>query len=145
MMGYPRSHDRTWLLVEDDTSVRWMLAGMTSLWNRFPLVFEDGYRAMQWLAQVEAEVVDYPLPELALLDIELPGPQGYEIAARMRDIPALAETTIVLMTTSTYSPEERTRIEQIAQPDCFIEKPFPHLKELREMLEDIIENCHHAS
>lgn len=142
MMGYPQHHDRTWLLVEDDTSIRWMLAGMTQLWERHPLVFEDGYKAMQWLAQVEAEGVDYPLPELALLNIQLPGPQGYELAARMRGIPELAETTIVLLTAYPISPLERERIETIARPDCIIEKPLPNLKDLREMLEEIIQCCH---
>lgn len=142
MMGYPQQHDRTWLLVEDDTSTRWMLAGMTLLWDRHPLVFTDGYQAMQWLAHVEVGGVDYALPELALLDIRLPGPQGYEIAARMRGIPELAETTIVLLTAYPISSLERERIETIARPNCIIEKPLPYLKDFREMLEEIIQDCH---
>ena len=130
---------KTWLLVEDDQSIRTMISAMIGFWNRIPLAFGDGNQAMAWLDEVEKGSEKGPLPELALLDIRMPGPQGDEIAQRLRSLSRTASTPIVLMTAFRFDPDETKRIHEIAHPDAFIAKPLPSPDEFRKMLEDLLE------
>lgn len=129
---------RTWLIVEDEMSLRGMLAAMVLYWGIEPLTFEDGHRAMAWLDKVATGEEVARLPELALLDIRLPGPQGYEVAARLRSIPATADAAIVMMTAYHCDPAERALIEELARPDLFLRKPLPRPDELKTMLEQAL-------
>jgi DNA-binding response OmpR family regulator len=54
--------------------------------------FPDGLAALQWLSEGNG-----PLPQLILLDIELPKMDGYIIARALKAKPALANTTIIMM------------------------------------------------
>lgn len=132
----------TWLLVEDDVSIRAMLTTLVSvMWDNLDLlVFRDGNEATEWLNKVEAGTADTPLPELALLDIRMPGPQGHEIAQRLRKLTSTADMTIILMTAYRLAPDELTQIEEMAKPDLVIRKPLPRPDELKEMLDSTLAN-----
>ncbi len=62
------------------------------------------------------------LPALIILDIQLPGMDGYEVAARLRASPALAQVPIVAVT-SYAMPGDR---EKVIAAGCthYIEKPI---------------------
>src|SRR5687768_17174317 len=94
------SHDdkHVWLVVEDDPIIRSILRALMTLWDIEPLVFMDGFEAMNWLDQVERGEAAPPLPDIALLDIRMPGPLGHEIAQRMRAIPTTGSIPIIIMT-----------------------------------------------
>jgi len=67
------------LIVEDNRDARELLAELCSLWDHEVLVAEDGLQA-----------VDMALthrPDVALVDIGLPGIDGYEVARRVRADP----------------------------------------------------------
>ncbi len=128
------------MLVEDDPSLRELLEVMFEIWGRIPLAFVDGNQVMAWLDEVEANRNTNPLPQLALLDIRIPGPQGDEVARRMREIPATASMPIVIMSAYYLDPGEREKIIRTAQPDQFISKPLPSPDELVKILEDVIHN-----
>jgi CheY-like chemotaxis protein len=130
---------KIWLLVEDDQSIRTMLSAMIGFWNRIPLAFSDGNQAMAWLDDVEKGRETSPLPELALLDIRMPGPHGDEIAQRLRNVSRTANTPIVLMTAFRFEPDEHKRINETARPDAFIAKPLPSPDDFRKMLEELLE------
>lgn len=131
---------RKWLLVEDDISVRTMIVAMLdALWDDLDLlVFKDGYEAMSWLDKVEAGEAPEPHPELALLDIRMPGPDGHEIARRLRSLSATAKTPIVLMTAYRFADAERAGILKSARPDLFLNKPIPAPDELKSMLDELL-------
>lgn len=130
--------DRVWMVVEDDPIIRSILATMMALWDVQALVFEDGYQAWEWLDMVERGTAASPLPEVALLDIRLRGPQGPAIGRRMRQIPATAHIPIVVMTAYYLGAEDLAQIREAVKPDLLLIKPLPSPPEFREMLERAI-------
>ena len=71
------------------------------------------------------------LPEVVLLDIGLPGMDGFEVARRLRAMPALAHAFIVAMTG--YGSDEDRAQAQAAGFDQYLVKPAD-LDLLREWL-----------
>jgi hypothetical protein len=128
----------TWLIVEDDADIRNLITVLCQVWGHTPLVFPDGNKAFAWLDEVESGTYAGELPELALMDIRMPGPQGYEIAQRIRTIPALKNTRIALMTAFALSEDERERILSISQADKLVSKPLPDMEDLKAILDDVL-------
>jgi CheY-like chemotaxis protein len=61
-------------------------------------------------------------PDLVLMDLGLPGMDGYETARRLRDLPGMAEVPIAALTASVRETDhERAKREGFVG---FIEKPF---------------------
>ena len=54
--------------------------------------FSDGVEAVKWLTEPQA-----PIPDLVLLDIELPKMDGYEVARRLKTKPRFNNTVIVML------------------------------------------------
>ena len=61
-------------------------------------------------------------PDLVLLDVMLPGLDGFSIARRIREAPALAATRIVMLTARTASEDIVRGLE--AGADDYVTKPF---------------------
>ncbi len=86
------------LIVEDNTDAREILAELCGLWNHEVLVAEDGLKAV--------EMALAHRPDVAFIDIGLPGIDGYEVARRVRADPRGA--AIKLIALSGYgAPEHR--------------------------------------
>jgi two-component system cell cycle response regulator DivK len=62
------------------------------------------------------------LPDLILLDIQLPEMDGYEIARRLRSNPALAKTPMVAVTSYAMVGDREKALESGC--DDYIEKPL---------------------
>jgi two-component system, cell cycle response regulator DivK len=62
------------------------------------------------------------LPDLILLDIQLPGMDGYKVAEELRRIPGISQTPIIAVT-SYAMPGDRERI-LAAGCTSYIEKPI---------------------
>ncbi|MBN1312986.1 MAG: response regulator [Anaerolineae bacterium] len=134
-----KNNKRVWMIVEDEPSLRMMLStAMMFIWGVEPLAFADGHNAMAWLDKVENRQSDATLPELALLDIRMPGPQGHEIAERLRKVPATSNMAIVMMTAYRLDPEERSIVIRMAKPQAMLSKPLLNLSDLKLALEDAI-------
>jgi class 3 adenylate cyclase len=102
------------VLVVDDvpTNVRLLEAILTS----------HGYTVISAASGREAlDRVMADLPDLVLLDIQMPGMNGYEVCRRLREVPA-TEFLPVVMVTSSDSEVRSEAIETGA--DDFITKPF---------------------
>jgi len=73
-------------------------------------------------------------PDLILLDIMMPGLNGFEACERLRKIPAIAETPVIMLTALDDSDSLIRGIE--AGADDFISKPFNRI-ELRARIRGI--------
>jgi CheY-like chemotaxis protein len=118
---------RTILIVDDDASIRRLIA--TTL--------EDvsGYRLEEAADGEEAVVLALDVtPEIVFLDLEMPRVDGIETCRRMRSEPALAESTIVVLTGDSGAVAERSA--QAAGADLFLTKPFSPLH-LLQLVDEI--------
>jgi two-component system CheB/CheR fusion protein len=86
--GAPRSSRI--LLVEDNRDAAAALAELLGIWGHEVRVAYDGQGAL--------EAAQALPPEMVLLDIGLPGMDGYEVARLLRGLPGLARATIVALT-----------------------------------------------
>jgi CheY-like chemotaxis protein len=123
-----------WLLVEDDNDIRTIVSMMMTFWGESPLSFPDGNAAWAWLDSVENGTFSGTLPELALMDIKMPGYFGDKIAARIRTVANLKEIPIVLMTAFALTEAEIQEMRQKAGIDHLINKPLPDMDVLRSLL-----------
>ena len=67
------------------------------------------------------ELVDSAQPDLVLLDILMPPPDGYDVCRRLRDREETAVLPVIMLTSSLDS--EKTRAIEVGADD-FIPKPF---------------------
>jgi CheY-like chemotaxis protein len=124
----------TWLLVEDDPDIRNVVAVMMQLWGEKPLALSDGNAAWNWLDGVAAGTFKGELPELALMDIRMPGHTGDQIAARIRATERLNNIPIILMTALTLTEAEVQNMVDRAGIDHLIKKPLPDMDDFRGTL-----------
>jgi DNA-binding response OmpR family regulator len=129
----------TWMLIEDEPDLYDMLTHMIESIGHRVQGFIDAESALAWLRSVERGEEDEELPELALIDIRLPGKvDGTEVAVKLRASKTLSDIVIVLMTAYRLSPEEETAILQQSAPDMMLYKPLPSFPVFRQKLEDLL-------
>lgn len=126
-----------WLVVEDEDDIRNIVKVMFKVWGYDPLEFRNGHEAWHWLDDIEAGTYSGDLPELALLDIRMPGHKGNEIAKRMRSLDALKSMPIVLMTAFSLTDGEHQEMLRDCGVDKIIHKPLPDLFELKTVLDTV--------
>ena len=80
----------TILIVDDNESARETLVAMLELEEYQLELAEDGYHALQILSHLQ--------PDLILLDVMMPGMDGFETCRRIRSTPQLAEVPIIILT-----------------------------------------------
>jgi CheY-like chemotaxis protein len=86
-MGVPKLRV---LIVDDNADAVETLAMLLDLWGHDVRSAADGPKALETAAAHR--------PDVVLLDISLPGMNGYEVAERLRARPELAQTVLVAMT-----------------------------------------------
>ncbi len=128
----------TWMVIDDEPDIYDVLVAMFRLWGIEGIAFVDGSEAVQWVESVDNGTYTGELPEMAIIDIRLPGVDGHYVAARIRRSPRLGNMAIALITTYRISPAIEKQIMAISQADAFIEKPLPSMAELRAQLDAII-------
>lgn len=128
----------TWLVVDDEPDIYDVLVAMFQIWGIEGVAFVDGTEAVQWVENVDNGMYTGELPEMAIIDVRLPGVEGHHIAARIRRSPRLGNMAIVLTSAYRVSPTAEKYIMAVAQADMFIEKPLPAMRELRAQLDSLI-------
>lgn len=109
----------TILLVEDNPGdVRLTQEAFKELEYRRLVVARDGLEAIGTLRKALAED---DLPDLVLLDLNLPGKHGHEVLAEIKDDAQLRTIPVVIVTSSADSGDVRRSYELRA--NCYITKP----------------------
>lgn len=106
------------LIVEDDATIRTILE-MALLGAGYVHVSSCG-RGDEGM-----EAIKLQKPDLVLLDLMLPGLDGLSICRRMREIPALATTRVIMLTARTQSEDIVRGLECGA--DDYVTKPFDRM------------------
>lgn len=129
----------TWMLVEDESDLYEMILAMYDVLGIGGVAFATGEDATDWIVDVERGVYEGELPELALLDIRLPGDvNGLMVGSRMRESSMLSHTVIVLMTAFHLTPSEEQEAMDIAGADYLLYKPLPKIGELEKLLKGLV-------
>jgi signal transduction histidine kinase len=103
----------TVLIVDDDPTARETVMAMLEGEGYDLQLAKDGPQALKILEQLQ--------PDLILLDIMLPGMDGFEVCRRIRSTPQLAEVPILMLTALDDRPSLLAAIESGA--DDFLSKP----------------------
>ena len=81
---------------------------------------EDGEQAMDFLLQ-RGEHADAPRPDLILLDLNMPGKDGRQVLAEIKEHPHLRRIPVVVLTSS--EAEEDVLRSYDLHANCYIPKP----------------------
>jgi len=132
----PRSSDLgTILLVEDNPDDVFMVSrAFKQVGIVNPLVVvRDGQQAIQYL-KGEGLYVDrqqFPVPDLMLLDLDLPGVNGFQVLTWLRRESDCRHVPVVVLTSSTYSPDVK-RAYQVGA-NTFLTKPTDFIELVSEV------------
>jgi len=134
------------MLVEDEPDIYELLLAMFEMWGIEGVAFVDGEEAIAWIDDADKGLHVGESPELALLDIRLPGAvSGPIVGARLRSSPGLKNAGIVLITAYKLSVEEEKAVIAQAGADKLLYKPLPRFNELKRILEEVVAGRHAAT
>jgi CheY-like chemotaxis protein len=111
------------LVVEDDPESLQMMGALLGLWGYEPRLVPAGPAAL--------EAVEEEMPDIVLLDLGLPGMDGFEVARRLRGRPGGDDIFIAAVTA--YRGEEHQRQAREAGFDRYLMKPVD-IDTLRQLL-----------
>jgi PAS domain S-box-containing protein len=114
------------LVVEDNVDAAESLATLLRVWGHDVQVVHDGLQAL--------DAARGRRPEVVLLDIGLPGLDGYQVARRLRDDLGLDSALLVAMT-GYGQPEDRRRSREAGIHHHFVKPVEPFV--LRNLLADV--------
>ncbi|MHB8617979.1 MAG: response regulator [Chloroflexota bacterium] len=106
------------LIADDEPSLRLLVSATIESDEYQVLEAADGDQA--W------EMLQHHHPDVALLDVQMPGRTGIELAMAIRADPALAGTHIIMLTSR--SQKEDIEAGMAAGADLYLTKPFSPLR-----------------
>ncbi len=92
------------------------------------LVFDGGVKALDYL-----QTADLARPTRVFLDINMPGMDGFEVARRATPLLQGKRAVVLLMLTSSASPQDRERAAAISIIQGYLTKPMT-VDGVRELL-----------
>jgi CheY-like chemotaxis protein len=122
------------LLVDDSPDATQMLALLLRKLGHCVETAADGPAALATVRQFT--------PQVVLLDIGLPGMDGYEVAARLRQIPELSGAMLIALTG--YGQERDRKLATAAGFDHHVVKPLK-LDELTALLESAVDTAENSA
>jgi len=104
----------TVLVAEDDEDILLLVATRLK---------RDGYEVVTARSGAEAlDLMHARRPDLAVLDIGMPPPDGIEVVRRIRSDAGLRDTRLLLLTAKAQESDVRRGLE--AGADAYVSKPF---------------------
>ena len=108
------NEEKTILYVEDNSDNRILI-------RRILMV--EGYRVIEaGHASKALEIVETEVPDLILMDINMPDMDGYTLTAQLRKIPTLVNVPVVALTANVMKGDKEKTLE--AGCDGYIQKPI---------------------
>jgi DNA-binding response OmpR family regulator len=106
--------DKTILVVDDEMAIRMILESL--LEERFNVVcLENGEQALEWLQENK-------LPDCMILDLSMPGIDGFEVIRRMHEDRSLANVPVIVLSSKDASAD-RIRCSKLGAQE-YVVKPF---------------------
>jgi PAS domain S-box-containing protein len=85
------------LIVDDNATNRRILLEMLTHWRMRPVAVESGVLALETMRHAEREGAPF---DLVILDMQMPGMDGFTVAREIRAIPELEGSTLVMLSSS---------------------------------------------
>ncbi len=127
------------MVVEDEPEIYELLLAMFEMWGIEGVAFVDGEEAVAWIDDVNNDRFHGELPELALLDIRLPGEKnGIEVGEQLRASNVLGNMAVVMTTAFKLSKAEQEEAMKRSGADLWLPKPLPKFDKLQGILEKVI-------
>lgn len=126
------------LLVEDNPAdVRLIQEGFSTTRARYRLqVVDDGEKAVEFM-QRRGVFMDAQLPDLVLLDLNLPKKSGVEVLGEIKSDPRLRRIPIIVLTSSRFEKDVNTAYDRGA--NAYMRKPS-NLEQIYALAK-VIEEC----
>jgi CheY-like chemotaxis protein len=105
---------KTLLLADDSVTIQRVIELTFSQEDVRVVSVSDGQRAVEWL--------ETGMPDIVLVDVDVPGINGYEVAARVKQSPRLRHVPVVLLA-GAFEPVDQERVRSIPC-DGVLVKPF---------------------
>ncbi|HTY08556.1 MAG TPA: response regulator [Candidatus Edwardsbacteria bacterium] len=115
------------LIVDDDSSILFLISEVLSRNNYEPLLAYNGKEAM--------DLVRVHRPALVVLDIMMPGINGFEVCKKIKGDPELKDTRIILLTAKTKAAD--IQLGLAAGAESYFTKPFK-IAELLAKIKELI-------
>lgn len=116
----------TVVCLEDDIDLAHLIELTVRAWPATVYLAHDGIRGL--------ELIRAQKPDVILLDLGLPGMNGWEICAATKNDPDLREIPIIVLTAVPIENQERGALAQVFD---YLVKPFT-LGHLRHALEPVL-------
>lgn len=130
----------SWMLVEDEEDIRTVVKVMFQYWGHKVLEFSNGNDAFAFLEKVDNGAYQGELPVLLMSDIRMPGPNGNQIAHRLRQSPVLNNIPVILMTAFQLSESEQNAFRTNDGVDRIIFKPLPDMDKFHAMIMEVVDS-----
>ena len=102
------------LVVDDNGTNRLILKEVLNNWGTHPFCVESGFAALEVLRDAANRGQSFPI---ALVDVMMPGMDGFELAQRIRREPAIASIRLVLLT-SAGQPDDSATLHDLDISAC---------------------------
>lgn len=132
-LGYVGSHPKA-LVIDDDLQNRRLLQEMLELMGFEVTVAQDGASGLISASSVR--------PDLILLDLLMPGLDGFAVAEQLRQHPDLATSIIVAVSASAFAQDQRRSLQ--VGCDAFLTKPI-NLQSFQEVLKQHLPQVWHEA
>jgi DNA-binding response OmpR family regulator len=115
------------LVVDDDPNVLVLISELLARDNYEVIQASDGLTALAQIRQMP--------PELAVLDVMMPGLDGFELCRRIKNDPLTTGIKVIMVTAKTSGKDIETGLS--AGADHYLTKPFK-IAELSQKIKDLI-------
>jgi DNA-binding response OmpR family regulator len=115
------------MVVDDDRNVLFLISEMLERENYQVIQASDGLQAMSEIGKLK--------PDLAILDVMIPGMDGFEVCRRIKSNPYTNNIKVIMVTARTTGKDIETGMT--AGADYYITKPF-RILELSAKIKELL-------